>query len=135
MVLTRLGIVPPRAVDHADLRQLAVDSLLCVEECGTLSVVMDGINNYIADMAMDRSWADGIVIPVLAKALGITIVLIDSDSNKPTVIDGIVIQVGEYFQSATGEPNAQMIWDMPTRRSMALRQHDYFPSPPPQYIS
>ena len=129
MVLTRLMVAPPRAVDHADLRQLAVDSLLRAEDSGQLSAVMDGINNYIADMAMDRSWADGIVIPVLAKALGITIVLINSDGNKPTVIDGgnsrtvyLGYQVGVHFQSAIGEPNAQMLRDMPTRRSMTLRQ-------------
>ncbi|MBP9726701.1 MAG: AAA family ATPase [Gammaproteobacteria bacterium] len=139
MVLTTLGITSSREVTHMDLRHLAVNSLLRVAESGQLSAFIEEIDNYIADIARDRSWADGIVIPVLAKVLGVTVVLINSDGNKPTVIDGgssrtvyLGYQVGVHFQSTTGEPNTQMIRDIPTRRSMTLRQssvHVFFPPP------
>jgi len=128
LVLTQLG-EPLREVNHRDLRQFSVDSLLRAAAYDQLSAFMEGIDNYITDMTRDRSWADGIVITVLAKALGITIVLINSDGNKPTVIDGgnartvyLGYQVGVHFQSTTGEPNADMMRDMPTRRTMTLRQ-------------
>jgi len=128
VLLTRLG-VPPREANHRDLRQLAVDSLLRAAAYDQLSAFIEGIDNYITDMTRDRSWADGIVIPVIAKALGITIVLINSDGNKPTVIDGgsertvyLGYQVGVHFQSTTGEPNAEMMRDMPSRRTMTLRR-------------
>lgn len=145
MILIQLGVEPSREVNHADLRQFAVDSLLRAEESGQLSAVMDEINDYISDMSIDRSWADGVVIPVIAKALGITIILVNSDGNKPTVIDGgsertvyLGYQVGVHFQSTTGEPNARMISDMPTRRTMTLRpssSHVFFPASSASQVS
>ena len=50
-LLARLGVMEPRAIDHADLRQFAVDRLLHGATSGQLSEVMDGISDYVDTMS------------------------------------------------------------------------------------
>ena len=94
-------------------------------EQGVLAPIMPEINEYIANIARDRAWADGVIIDIIAAALDICIVLINSDNNPPTFINRdstrvvyLGYQVGVHFQSLRGEPN-QLI-----AQGLNLQQND-----------
>ena len=125
LVLEKLSNLFGKEIDHLDLRSFAVDRLVRMAEQGVLAPIMPEINEYIANIARDRAWADGVIIDIIAAALDICIVLINSDNNPPTFINRdstrvvyLGYQVGVHFQSLRGEPN-QLI-----AQGLNLQQND-----------
>ena len=98
--------------DHKALRARATEALLARDD---LHDFIDNPDALLAKVSADREWADDFVISTLARALRITIVLINSDGNQPTIIAGgedatvyLGYQVGIHFQSLDGDPSAAL---------------------------
>ena len=103
------------SLDHHDLRRLAVGGLVVLAQRG--DIVGSDIEKLIDGASEDGAWADGVIIPTIARALGITIVLVNSTAvNQTTVIDGgrggviyLGYQVGIHFQSLHGGPGQSLL--------------------------
>jgi len=102
--------------DHRTLRALAVNELLRLAQGEELQEYTSNPDEFILRASTDKEWADDFVISTLARVLGITIVLINSDGNDPTIIDGgregvvyLAYQVGIHFQSLIGDPNERLL--------------------------
>lgn len=129
-ILARLNLMFSKEVDHMDLRQFTVDSLMREVEQGQLSeTTVIEIDNHTTGVAKDGTLADRIVIDILAKALDITVVLISSDGHLPILINGghgiavyLGYQAGPHFQSAEGAPNEMMLETIKEMTSHQLNQ-------------
>jgi hypothetical protein len=102
-------------ITHEHLRSLAVDGLFEMATQGRLDHIPN-INDYISGAMEDRTWADGPIIAAIAKRLRLTIVLVNSNTEDPTVIHegnaGKVFlgyQSGIHFVSLQGVPNARFL--------------------------
>lgn len=69
---------------------------------------------FIDNAARDKTWADGTVMQILARVLGMKIVLVNSERAELTILNGgasgtiyLAYYEGLHFQSLTGAPNAE----------------------------
>lgn len=99
-------------VDHTVLRQLAVGALQHGIEAGHFGEFHEEMQRHAEAHSQDRTWADGHIMQVLANVLGITLVLLNSDGNRETIIregdEGevyLAYHVGVHFESLTGVPS------------------------------
>lgn len=102
--------------DHNSLRAKATQELINSIERGDFA----GFSNpeeIVIKLSENNEWADGIAIEMLAKALQVTIVLINSSGRSPTTkIDRgnrsvlyLGYHVGVHFESAIGIPVPELL--------------------------
>jgi cellulose biosynthesis protein BcsQ len=101
--------------DHVVLRALTTKGL-SAQTPEELAAFYGSPQALINQMAKDRTWANDFAISTIARVLGITIVLINSNGNPPTIIDGgrdavvyLGYEVGMHFQSARGNPSDELV--------------------------
>jgi|GEM_PF-31999 len=108
----QIGLQPEKFTHHT-LRQLAVGGVILLAERNddSISAHVSDMQAYISGVVQDAVWADQVLTSVLARVLGVTIVLVNSDHDEPTVISSggrAVLYLGyeeqRHFQSTKGVP-------------------------------
>jgi hypothetical protein len=109
--------VPVDQITQATLRQLAVGGLMILAERGDELIQSHtaNITAYLHNASQDTVWADAIMTSVLCRVLNITIVLLNSDGNAPSILHGgdrgtiyLGYEVQRHFQSTKGMPNERL---------------------------
>lgn len=108
----------PEEFTHHTLRQLAVGGVIILAERNddSISAHISDMRAYISGVARDTVWADQVLTSVLARVLGVTIVLVNSDQDALTVISSggramlyLGYEVHRHFQSTKGDPTQDFL--------------------------
>ena len=113
IICQRIGIEVDQ-ITQETLRHLAVGGLMMLAEAGDDLILShtEDIHTYLKSASQDNVWADEMMTAILCRVLGITVVLLNSDGDEPTIIHGgdkgtiyLGYEVQRHFQSTRDTPN------------------------------
>jgi hypothetical protein len=112
-------------VDHSILRQLAVGALIDrAQQPDCPRELIDNLNATIQHQRRDGTWAEDVVISMMANVLGLTIVLVNSNEFQPISVisegqQGIICLAyheGTHFDSLSGRNPSEYLMQLITTR-------------------